>query len=97
MSELGNGGSLNCMCTCRRGTLRFDQYRAICREHNTTDPAALNSLAFFLRSLGIAINYRDDQRLIQLTRVGGLDQCRTVTRKQHTNIKKVKWTRCSNS
>lgn len=71
MRELANDRSLMCRCAWSRGwcasktrhTLRFDQYRAICREHNETDSAAQESLAFYLHSLGIALNYRNDPRL----------------------------------
>ena len=43
--------------------LTFDRYREICREHGETDMQAQGSLAFYLHSLGIALNYKDDPRL----------------------------------
>ena len=43
--------------------LAFDRYREICKENGETDPQAQESLAFYLHSLGIALNYKDDPRL----------------------------------
>jgi len=43
--------------------LSFDRYRIICSENGETDQKAQDSLAFYLHSLGIALNYKDDPRL----------------------------------
>jgi internalin A len=43
--------------------LTFDGYRNLCRENGEGDPVAQETLASFLHSLGIALNYKDDPRL----------------------------------
>ena len=43
--------------------ISYDRYRHICTTHNETDLSAQNSLAFYLHTLGIALNYRNDPRL----------------------------------
>jgi internalin A len=43
--------------------ITFDDYRQICCALQETDPQAQESLAFYLHSLGIALNYKDDPRL----------------------------------
>jgi internalin A len=43
--------------------LTFDGYRNLCRENGEGDPVAQETLAGFLHSLGIALNYKDDPRL----------------------------------
>lgn len=43
--------------------ITFQDYRQICRTLQETDPQAQESLAFYLHSLGIALNYKDDARL----------------------------------
>jgi len=43
--------------------LTFDRYRELCRENGEMDPGAQETLAGFLHSLGIALNYKDDPRL----------------------------------
>jgi internalin A len=43
--------------------LTFDEYRTICTELGEEDPKAQGQLAFYLHSLGIALNYKDDPRL----------------------------------
>jgi len=43
--------------------LSFDEYRKECAELGEKDPKAQEALAFYLNSLGIALNYRDDTRL----------------------------------
>jgi internalin A len=43
--------------------LTFDRYRNICSENGENDQKAQDSLAFYLHSLGIALNYKDDPRL----------------------------------
>lgn len=47
----------------KKNFLSFDEYREECAELGETDPKAQESLAFYLHSLGIALNYRDDPRL----------------------------------
>jgi internalin A len=46
-----------------RNYLSFDEYRKECAELGEEDPQAQESLAFYLHSLGIALNYKDDPRL----------------------------------
>lgn len=43
--------------------LSFGEYREVCAQLGEEDPEAQESLAFYLHSLGIALNYRDDTRL----------------------------------
>ncbi len=43
--------------------ISFEQFRAICCQDGESDPQAQNSLAGYLHSLGIALNYREDARL----------------------------------
>ena len=43
--------------------LLYDQYRKICSENGEPDLKAQDSLAYYLHSLGIALNYKDDLRL----------------------------------
>ncbi|HYH83846.1 MAG TPA: COR domain-containing protein [Pyrinomonadaceae bacterium] len=47
----------------KRNYLSFDDYRKECTKLGEQDPQAQESLAFYLHSLGIALNYRDDPRL----------------------------------
>ncbi len=47
----------------KRNYLSFEEYRKECAELGEKDPQAQESLAFYLHSLGIALNYRDDARL----------------------------------
>jgi internalin A len=43
--------------------LTFEHYRQVCAENGETDAKAQESLAFYLHSLGIVLNYKDDPRL----------------------------------
>jgi internalin A len=43
--------------------ITFERYRALCTEQGETDGKSQNSLASFLHSLGIILNYNDDPRL----------------------------------
>ncbi|HYP27307.1 MAG TPA: COR domain-containing protein [Blastocatellia bacterium] len=43
--------------------LNFDEYRDVCAGLGETDSKAQEALAFYLHSLGIALNYKDDPRL----------------------------------
>jgi internalin A len=43
--------------------ITFERYRSLCNEQGETDGTSQNSLAFFLHSLGIILNYNDDPRL----------------------------------
>jgi internalin A len=43
--------------------ISFDKYRDLCREHGERDSTAQEQLAFYLHSLGIVLNYKDDPRL----------------------------------
>ncbi len=43
--------------------ISFESYRALCQKHGEADPANQTLLAGFLHDLGIALNYRQDQRL----------------------------------
>ncbi|MBI4962641.1 MAG: TIR domain-containing protein [Desulfomonile tiedjei] len=47
----------------KKNYLSFDEYRKLCARLGEKDPAAQESLAFYLHSLGIALNYKDDPRL----------------------------------
>jgi internalin A len=47
----------------KKNYLSFDEYRKECAELGEEDPKAQESLAFYLHSLGIALNYKDDARL----------------------------------
>ncbi len=47
----------------RKNYLSFDEYRRECARLGEGDPKAQESLAFYLHSLGIALNYKDDARL----------------------------------
>lgn len=44
--------------------LTMDRYRAMCVHHGETDRIAQDRLAGFLHSLGVALNYKDDPRLL---------------------------------
>jgi internalin A len=43
--------------------ISYDEYRKICRDNGEGKGSAQESLAFYLHSLGIALNYKDDPRL----------------------------------
>jgi internalin A len=43
--------------------ITFERYRSLCNELGETDGTSQNSLASFLHSLGIILNYNDDPRL----------------------------------
>jgi internalin A len=47
----------------KKNYLSFDEYRKECARLGEDDPQAQESLAFYLHSLGIALNYKDDARL----------------------------------
>jgi len=47
----------------RKSFLSFDDYRKVCARYGEENPYAQESLAFYLHSLGIALNYKDDPRL----------------------------------
>jgi internalin A len=47
----------------KKNFLSFDEYRKECAKLGEDDPKAQESLAFYLHSLGIALNYKDDPRL----------------------------------
>jgi internalin A len=47
----------------KKNYLSFDEYRKVCRRLGEKDSAAQEALAFYLHSLGIALNYKDDPRL----------------------------------
>ncbi len=47
----------------RKNYLSFEEYRVVCREHGEEDRKAQESLAGYLHTLGIALNYKDDPRL----------------------------------
>ena len=47
----------------KKNYLSFDEYRKLCDKLGEKDSDAQNSLAFYLHSLGIALNYKDDPRL----------------------------------
>nr|MBA3241003.1 TIR domain-containing protein [Acidobacteriota bacterium] len=47
----------------KQNYLSFDDYRKECANLGEEDPKAQELLAFYLHSLGIALNYKDDPRL----------------------------------
>ena len=47
----------------KKNYLSFDEYRELCDKLGEKDSDAQNSLAFYLHSLGIALNFKDDSRL----------------------------------
>ncbi|MCA1592191.1 MAG: TIR domain-containing protein, partial [Acidobacteria bacterium] len=47
----------------KQNYLSFDDYRKECAKLGEEDPKAQELLAFYLHSLGIALNYKDDPRL----------------------------------
>lgn len=47
----------------KKNYLSFEEYRKECERLGEEDPKAQESLAFYLHSLGIALNYKDDPRL----------------------------------
>lgn len=47
----------------KKSFLSFEDYRKICAQHGEKNPHAQEALAFYLHSLGIALNYKDDPRL----------------------------------
>ena len=47
----------------RKNYLSFEEYRKVCEKLGEKDPKAQEALAFYLHSLGIALNYKDDPRL----------------------------------
>jgi internalin A len=54
---------LAAMSRLKKNYLSFDEYRQECARLGEEDPKAQESLAFYLHSLGIALNYKDDARL----------------------------------
>jgi internalin A len=53
----------NQLASIKKNYLSFDEYRRACSKLGEKDPAAQEALAFYLHSLGIALNYKDDPRL----------------------------------
>ena len=53
----------NHLSEMKANCITFDRYREICATFGETDTKAQDSLAFFLHSLGIALNYGSDLRL----------------------------------
>jgi internalin A len=49
--------------TLKKSYLTFEEYRQVCADNNEKDARAQESLAFYLHSLGIVLNYKDDPRL----------------------------------
>lgn len=47
--------------------MRFPDFRELCANHGETDPVGQERLAGWLHDLGIALNYREDQRLNDTT------------------------------
>jgi internalin A len=54
----------NKLAGIKRNYLSFDEYRDICSKLGETDQEAQDGLASYLHSLGIALNYKDDPRLL---------------------------------
>jgi internalin A len=51
------------LAATERNYLRFEEYRDACTRLGERDAKAQEALAYYLHSLGIALNYRDDPRL----------------------------------
>jgi internalin A len=51
------------LATMSESYLLFDQFRQVCRELGEADGAEQESLAGYLHTLGIVLNYKDDPRL----------------------------------
>ena len=51
------------LAAMERNFISFEQYRELCAAEGEKDAKAQDSLAFYLHSLGIALNYSDDPRL----------------------------------
>jgi internalin A len=51
------------LASMRKTFLNFDEYRKLCAKLGEKNPDAQETLAFYLHSLGIALNYKDDPRL----------------------------------
>ncbi len=51
------------MASRNENYISFDQFREVCAQNGESDGQAQESLAFYLHSLGIALNYKDDPRL----------------------------------
>ncbi len=47
----------------KKNYLSFEEYSKVCAKNGEKDAAAQEKLAFYLHSLGIALNYKDDPRL----------------------------------
>jgi internalin A len=47
----------------KKNYLSFEEHRKVCAQHGEKDAGAQEKLAFYLHSLGIALNYKDDPRL----------------------------------
>jgi internalin A len=52
-----------CLAGMKENYLIFERYRQICRENGEGELQAQDSLSGYLHSLGIALNYKDDNRL----------------------------------
>jgi internalin A len=53
----------NRLALMKKNYLDFEDYRKECERLGEKDPSAQESLAVYLHSLGIALNYKDDPRL----------------------------------
>jgi internalin A len=53
----------NKLAGMRRNYVTFDQFRELCRENGEADQLSQESLAGYLHTLGIVLNYKDDPRL----------------------------------
>lgn len=53
----------NRLARMRKNFLSFSDYRKQCAKLGEQDPHAQEALAFYLHSLGVALNYKDDARL----------------------------------
>jgi internalin A len=52
--------------TLNKNYISFDQYRQVCVAQHERDPLEQDKLAFYLHSLGVALNYKDDPRLCDM-------------------------------
>ncbi|NJL55090.1 TIR domain-containing protein [bacterium] len=51
------------IASMKNNYITFEEYRSICEEYGESDFKSQDSLAVYLRGLGIALNYKDDPRL----------------------------------
>jgi internalin A len=53
----------DCLAGTKKNFMTFDEYRKLCNKQGERKAAGQDSLAYYLHSLGIALNFKDDPRL----------------------------------